>query len=1376
MSQNESAYAAEVESTLVQESFAFDPADPLIERPSNREIHALASWPQTVWPTEPIRTKTITRGHLLELRILIVLAALSLFALISWLLLPGHVGNPFLYAGLTLALFLRGICLLFEWYNYWFICVPEEIKPMREWSVDIFTTACPGEPKAMIVRTLKSMVAIRLPHISYLCDEGNDPELRKACALLGVVHVTRTERKFAKAGNINNALKLARGQIAVVLDPDHDPSPYLLERTLGYFEDPAVGFVQSVQAYGNQSDSFVAQAAAQQSYHFYGPFMTGTNAHGTTQAIGANCVFRRAALESIGGHAAGLAEDMHTAMRLYAHGWQSIYVPEILTRGLTPSTLAAFYKQQLKWACGTFDLLFQEYPKLFRSFTWRQALHYFVSPAFFLSGFIVFLEMLTSILCLIFGLVAWHASPGQIAAWFLPLVVFGTLVHLRAQHWLMEPHEGGMHFHSGLLTIGTWWIYIVGVVCAVFRIKIPYIPTPKEDEPTDAWVVALPNFIAAEILFAAAIYGLVRDSSPSAWPMALVAGVNGFALLSIAVVSQQVTLAKIKSIFHPTRPFLWPARRVGHAATQVYGSLLHGLRHGWALPGAVALVTVCLSALAIFRPFSGWEDAAPSAQLDTGGFYTGIDLGSGQDGSRLLRLGALEKQLDFNFRLVSMTQTWSSREAFPLETLKQLRRQGTVPMLNWLPIIDAPPPGDRSASKPILRAIAAGDFDNYLHHFAEDVRAFGEPVFISFAPQPDNPSMPWSVRTGNTSADFVAAWRHVLKIFSSAGASNVAWVWCPANPRNVKAYFPGEPDGGLVDWVGLALDRDPSGAASLDESYAPFRSRISSWQLPVMLLGQRTLPGRPPGWRSRGLSEIAAHYPEIRGVVLRENATIPVPIQPLNFASGAWNLDMPARSPKTNALRRELAWRPFSAGQARPGTFGDPLWFDLHPRAEPLTGIEGTPGHFSLMVKRRPFYIKGIAYNPSHDWNDANLPLSRTEIDSDFAAIAAMGGNTVRRYGQSWSDRVILNSAVEHHLQVLYGFWFMQDIDYVVDRAAQDDYQKQIESAVLQYRDHPGVLAWSLGNEVWGLLKHKYAQPYLTEVRHAHVLFVDRMSRRIKELDPKHPVFCAQESAQIAGAVSDYARGAPSLDGMEINSYYQNDIGHLDEAVTRIDRSRPYVVSEFGPDGYWDDAQNRRDRRGGLLEDTAFQKAERYANRWREFIQPNAGKNLGGTAYCWSDRYEGTSTWFGMNDLSGRAKPAVVALENAWQFPDPRLGGSFPFDGPRILGIDYPLQPQWPGEPFVVRARVHLSADAPAQFFWRVVGSNFRTLPGAVTPMGSGNAAMIKLPAEAGWYRVQVKVVSNSSLDEGDVPVLVQTSKQPGSAPELLSSPRLAHQ
>ena len=80
----------------------------------------------------------------------------------------------------------------------------------------------------------------------------------------------------------------------------------MLDRTLGYFDDPKVGFVQTVQAYRNQRESMVASSAAKQTYMFYGPLMIGMNAYGTTQAIGANCVFRRAALDSIGGHAAGL--------------------------------------------------------------------------------------------------------------------------------------------------------------------------------------------------------------------------------------------------------------------------------------------------------------------------------------------------------------------------------------------------------------------------------------------------------------------------------------------------------------------------------------------------------------------------------------------------------------------------------------------------------------------------------------------------------------------------------------------------------------------------------------------------------------------------------------------------------------------------------------------------------------------------------------------------------------------------------------------------------------------------------------------------------------------------------------------------------------
>jgi cellulose synthase (UDP-forming) len=146
--------------------------------------------------------------------------------------------------------------------------------------VDVFTTACPGEPEEMIIRTLRAICAITYPHRSYLCDEGDSPKLNQVCKALDVIHITRTEKINAKAGNINNALAKSDGEICVILDPDHVPRPDLLDRVLGYFEDGKVGFLQTVQGYHNQSESLIARGAAEQTYMFYGPMMTGMNRWG----------------------------------------------------------------------------------------------------------------------------------------------------------------------------------------------------------------------------------------------------------------------------------------------------------------------------------------------------------------------------------------------------------------------------------------------------------------------------------------------------------------------------------------------------------------------------------------------------------------------------------------------------------------------------------------------------------------------------------------------------------------------------------------------------------------------------------------------------------------------------------------------------------------------------------------------------------------------------------------------------------------------------------------------------------------------------------------------------------------------------------------
>ena len=83
----------------------------------------------------------------------------------------------------------------------------------------------------------------------------------------------------------------------------------------------------------------------------------------------------------------------------------------------------------------------------------------------------------------------------------------------------------------------------------------------------------------------------------------------------------------------------------------------------------------------------------------------------------------------------------------------------------------------------------------------------------------------------------------------------------------------------------------------------------------------------------------------------------------------------------------------------------------------------------------------------------------------------------------------------EKGLKVLFGFWLDQDVDYHREDAHVAATEAALERTVRTYRNHPALLGWCLGNEVWGMLHNAFAQPYLTRVRQAHVLFVERLAR-----------------------------------------------------------------------------------------------------------------------------------------------------------------------------------------------------------------------------------------------------------------------------------------
>ncbi|HEU4521607.1 MAG TPA: glycosyltransferase family 2 protein [Thermoanaerobaculia bacterium] len=431
--------------------------------------------------------------------VLIFLALQSVLFFGVWWFQVANISNPVLFAMLSLATWYGIFRMFVGWYNLFHIEHPDPVPAEEGHSVAIFTTSSPGEPYEMFVRTLAAARDIRYPHTTYLLDDTRDPRFAALAKEMGAVHLELIGFPGAKAGKINEALKRTKEEFILVLDPDHIPFPEFLDRVLGYFKDPEVGFVQVAQAYYNAPESFVARAAAEQTFTFYGPIMQGMHGTGTTVAIGANCTFRRSALESIGGHGIGLAEDLVTSIRLHAVGWRSVYVPEVVSRGLVPSDLGSFLKQQLKWSRGVHDVLFHEYPRAFRTLSFHQKISYFMIGSYYLVGLTSLIYFTIPLLYLWFGAQPAAMILAEYLEHAVPLGLLGLIIYRVSQRWLCDPdRERGWHWRGTLIKLGSWNVYLKGLWLALRGIDVPYIPTAKERKLGEFWTyAALPLAIIA---------------------------------------------------------------------------------------------------------------------------------------------------------------------------------------------------------------------------------------------------------------------------------------------------------------------------------------------------------------------------------------------------------------------------------------------------------------------------------------------------------------------------------------------------------------------------------------------------------------------------------------------------------------------------------------------------------------------------------------------------------------------------------------------------------------------------------------------------------------------------------------------------------------
>lgn len=96
-------------------------------------------------------------------------------------------------------------------------------------SVDIFITTY-NEPLELVLKTALSAKYVTYPHKTWILDDGQRPEFALAAQRIGVGYITRGTEwegkpRFAKAGNINNALFQTDGEFIAILDADQITQP-----------------------------------------------------------------------------------------------------------------------------------------------------------------------------------------------------------------------------------------------------------------------------------------------------------------------------------------------------------------------------------------------------------------------------------------------------------------------------------------------------------------------------------------------------------------------------------------------------------------------------------------------------------------------------------------------------------------------------------------------------------------------------------------------------------------------------------------------------------------------------------------------------------------------------------------------------------------------------------------------------------------------------------------------------------------------------------------------------------------------------------------------------------------------------------------------
>lgn len=420
-----------------------------------------------------------------------------------------NVSNPILYVLFTICSLYNVTILpgMFLFY-LWNMSYPKKIK--AQLAVDrgivkkvaVISLTVPGsESLEHVARQMKAMKRIRFPHDTWiLVDKCHSPEIKVLASKHGVKYFSRHEvevwgdstvKKWnqpippfqakTKAGNVNAWLDAHgyRYSHFTQLDIDHNPKPNYLNKVLGYFIDQTVKWVQAPSVYRN-FDSWTGRGSAEQEFVLQGPLQMGFFGFSKIpMIIGSHCTYDTKAIMEIGGFQPTRAEDHLDTLLLSARGYSGVYLPEVIAEGDGPETFETYLMQQFAWAYSIIQVLFSYSPKLLPTLGFKQLIQFI-----FVQTWYPFWAL--SMLCLFIlpslGLLSGQAISAvgyfDFIAHSLPLSFISFLIYGWSTKWHL-PKGIRLSWRGAVLHVARWPVILNALAQAIFKVKKPYMITPK---------------------------------------------------------------------------------------------------------------------------------------------------------------------------------------------------------------------------------------------------------------------------------------------------------------------------------------------------------------------------------------------------------------------------------------------------------------------------------------------------------------------------------------------------------------------------------------------------------------------------------------------------------------------------------------------------------------------------------------------------------------------------------------------------------------------------------------------------------------------------------------------------------------------------------